>query len=145
MAERTERSVLNHLIEACKDGERGFRYATNHVTNAPVKALFTEIASQRERFAAELLPHAHRLGGATETDGTATGALHRGWMTLKDALSGHDERAIIREAARGEEVALAAYKDALDGVLPPSTHDLIERQYAEVLLTNHRVQALLNP
>ena len=27
MAERTEREVLHHLIEICKDGERGFRTA----------------------------------------------------------------------------------------------------------------------
>ena len=143
MADRTERSVLNHLIETCKDGERGFRNAAHRVTASSVKAFFTEIASRRERFAADLLPHAQRLGGATESDGTAAGAVHRGWMTLKDALTGHSNEAIIREAERGEDAAVAAYKDALEGMLPPTARDLIERQYADVRQTHERVRTLL--
>ena len=144
MAERTEREVLNQLIETCKDGERGFLYATNYVNDPLVKALFTEIASQRERFAADLLPHAQRLGGANESDGTTTAALHRGWMTIKDALTGHDAKAIIREAERGEDAALAVYKDALEGMLPPTTRDLIERQCVEVRHAHDRVHAFLS-
>ena len=132
MAERTEREVLNHLIEACKDGERGYRYAANHVTDSSVKALFTEVSAQRERFAAELLPHAQRLGGANESDGTTTAALHRGWITVKDTLTGHDAKAVFREVERGEDAALAAYRDALDDVLAPTTRDLVERQYLDV-------------
>ena len=111
--QRTERGVLNHLIETCKDGERGFRYAANHVESPPIKSLFLDIASQRERFAEALLPHAHRLGGGNESHGTAAAALHRGWITLMDALKGHDENAVLHEAERGEDAALAAYRDAL--------------------------------
>jgi hypothetical protein len=33
MAARTERWTLNHLIQTCRDGERGFRYAANHATS----------------------------------------------------------------------------------------------------------------
>ena len=65
MAEHTERWALNRLIATCRDGERGFRYAANHVRDAMVKALFLEVASQHEQFAAEILSHAQRLGGAT--------------------------------------------------------------------------------
>jgi len=144
MGERTERSVLNHLIDRCRDGERGFRYAANHVSNTSVKAFFTEIASQRERFAADLLPHAQRLGGATESDGTTAGALHRGWMTVKDALTGHDDEAIIREAERGENAALVVYKDALEGMLPPTARDLVEQQYAEIRQAHDRIRTLLS-
>jgi len=144
MAQQTERSVMNHLIETCRDGERGFRHAANHLTAPPVKALFAEIAQQRERFAADLLTHAQRLGGESESDGTATAALHRGWMTLKDALTGHDDQAIIREAVRGEDAAIAAYRDALDGMLPPTARDVVERQYAEVRQARDRIQHLLS-
>jgi len=57
---RTERGVLNHLIDTCRDGERGFRYAANHVENPAIKALFLDIAAQRGRFADDLTPHARR-------------------------------------------------------------------------------------
>jgi uncharacterized protein (TIGR02284 family) len=144
MAEWTERSVLNHLIETCKDGERGFRYAANHVTNPTVKALFLKIASEREGFATDLLPHAQRLGGPSDADGTTAGALHRGWITLKDALTGHDERAVIGEAERGEGAAEAVYKDAVEGMLPPTVRDVVQRQYEQVCESHARVRAFLN-
>jgi uncharacterized protein (TIGR02284 family) len=144
MAQRTERSVLNHLIDTCKDGERGFRYAADHVTESSLRELFLQIASRRERFAADLLPHAQRLGGATESGGTTAGVVHRGWMTLKDTLTGHNDDAIIREAERGEHAAVAAYKDAVEGMLPPTARDLIERQYTDVRQTHERVRILLN-
>ncbi len=143
MAERTERATLNRLIETCHDGERGFRYASNHVRDPVVKALFLEIAGQRERFAADILPHAQRLGGANESDGSFAGALHRGWMTIKDAVGGHDDAAIVREAERGERIALAAYEDALDGIVPPTARDLLEQQCADVRHSHNRVHALL--
>src|SRR5512134_420746 len=97
MAQRTERSVLNDLITSCKDGARGFRHAANHVNNPAVRELFEEMTSQRERFAVNLLPHAQRLGGANESEGTTAATLHRGWMTISDALTSDSDEAIIRE------------------------------------------------
>jgi uncharacterized protein (TIGR02284 family) len=144
MAEQTRRAVLNQLIETCRDGERGFLYATNLVKDPLVRAIFTEAASQRQRFAADLLPHAQRLGGENEAEGTTAAVLHRGWMTIKDRLSGHDVQAIIREAERGEEAALAAYEEALEEMLPPTTRDVIERQYADVRQTHDRIHTFLN-
>ena len=143
MSQRTERGTLNRLIEICRDGERGFRHAANHVYDPAVKALFLEIATQRERFVDALLPHAHRLGGETETDGTVGGALHRGWMSVKDTLSPHDDVAVVKEAERGERVALAAFQEAVEGLLPPQSRDLIEQQYAEMQHTQRRLGAFL--
>ena len=143
MSEHDERWTLNRLIDTCRDGERGFRYAANHVRNPTVKTLFLSIASERERFAAELLPHARRLGGATESDGSLAGGLHRGWMTLKDVVAGHDEAAIIHEAERGERAALAAYEDSLNSVLAPATREVIERQCATVRGSYDLVHALV--
>lgn len=143
MAEQTERDVLNRLIQTCRDGELGFRYAANHVRNSEVKALFLEIASQRDTFAGEILPHAQRLGGASEPDGSVAGALHRGWMTIKDTIRAHEDAVIIREVERGERIALAAYEDALDGMLPPTVRDLVERQCSHIRHSFNRVHAML--
>jgi uncharacterized protein (TIGR02284 family) len=143
MTEQTERDVLNRLIQTCRDGELGFRYAANHVRDPEVKALFLELASQRDRFAGEILPHAQRLGGATAPEGSVAGALHRGWMTLKDSMGSHEDAVIIREAERGERIALGAYEEALDGMLPPTTRDVVERQYAYIRHSFNRVHALM--
>jgi len=98
MTDRSERAVLNHLIETCKDAERGFRHVAEHATDPAVKSLFLDIASQRARFASDLLPYAQRLGGANTHDGTAAGVLHRTWIDLRSAIFRNDAIAIVQEA-----------------------------------------------
>ena len=144
MTERTERATLNRLVETCRDGERGFRYAANHVSDPAVKALFLEIATQRQQFAEALLPHAQRLGGAAEGDGSVAGALHRGWMTIRDTLAPHDDVAMINEAERGERAALAAYRDALESPLPPESRDLIESQCDQIEHSQRRLASVMS-
>lgn len=142
MAERTERTVLNHLIEICTDGERGFRAAADYVKDPSLKSLFNELAAQRGQFAADLLPHAQRLGGDAASDGTSAGTLHRGWMNLKGHVPGHHDHGIVTEAERGEHAALGAYEDALNGMLPPTVRELIEGQREAVEQAYGRIRAL---
>jgi uncharacterized protein (TIGR02284 family) len=142
MTDHSERAVLNHLIETCKDAERGFRHVAEHVTDPYVKALFLDIASQRERFAADLLPHTQRLGGANAGDGTAVGALHRTWIDLRSAVFRGDPAGIVHEAARGERFSRSVYEGALAGVLPPTARAVVERQYAELRRTAKRLREL---
>ena len=132
MAQLTEHTALNHLIETCTDAARGFRSAADHVRDDRLKSFFNEVAEQRERFAAALLPHAQRLGGDAPADGTRAAVLHRGWIDLKSRISGHDDRAILWEAERGDGVTLHVFKEAVEGMLPPDVRDLIETQCAEI-------------
>ena len=144
MADHNERWVLNHLIEMCRDEELTLRYAADHVKDPSVKTLLVELASQRGQFAADLLPHAQRLGGAEAADGTTRGTLHRGWMALKAALIGSRDQEMITEAEHSEDLALAAYENALDDMLPPTARDVVEQQRAEIRLAHDRVQSLLS-
>jgi len=128
MAERTEREELHHLIDVCRDGERGFTAAAAAVSEPRLKTLFTDLAAERARFATELVPHLGRLGGSADVDGTSAGALHRGWINLKAHVPGNRDHSIVTEAERGEHVALDAYDDALHGKLPPTVTELIEAQ-----------------
>lgn len=129
---RSERDILNGLIEICRDGARGFQLAADHVDDPALKRLFADAAGQRERFAAELLPFAQRLGGESDTDGTARGTLHRRWMVLKDAISRHDERRVLDEALRGEAAAVGVYAEAITNLLPPNARPVVERQYEQI-------------
>lgn len=141
MAERTEREVLSHLIEVCRDGERGFLAAAEHVSAPGLKSIFTELAKERARFAADLVPHLQRLGGHAEEDGTSTGTLHRGLIGLKGLVPGHHDHTIVIEAARGEHAALGAYWDALNGMLPPTVIDLVEAQRDAMQKASDRIRA----
>jgi uncharacterized protein (TIGR02284 family) len=132
---------LNRLIESCRDSERGFRLAAEHVAHADVRKLFREVSAQRATFAAELLPYAQRRGGDAPAEGTTGAALHRGWIGLKGALLGNDQ-AIIAEAKRGDQFTVRAFADAVNGMLPPDARELVERQFVDLQHTHERVEAL---
>jgi uncharacterized protein (TIGR02284 family) len=139
MAERTERAVLNHLIETCRDAERGFRTAAEHVANPEVKRTFLRLAQQRHEFAEELLPHAYRLGGAADADGTGMATMHRTWMQVRARLAANPERAIVEEAVRGERYARSVYDEAVQDVLPPDVRDIVEAQDLDVRVAGRMV------
>lgn len=132
MAARTEREILNLLIETCRDGARGFQLAADHVGTPELKTFLADTARQRELFATELVPIAQRLGGGTDAPGTAKGAIHRGWMKLKDAMTNYDEDLVLQEAVRGEAAAADAYAEAVMSFLPPGARPIIEKQYEAV-------------
>lgn len=138
MTESDPRTVLNSLIETCKDGERGLLHAAALVKSPALKTFFADTAGRRATFAAELLPHAQRLGGAATADGTTGATLHRKWMDVRSALSGHDDRAVASEAQRGHSMTVLAFKSAVEGVLPATVRDLVERGYNEVRTSHLR-------
>ncbi len=142
MAERNERVVLNELIVTCRDAARGFQWAADHARDPELQALFRKIAADRHQYVMDLLPHAQRLGGAPEGDGSRAATLHRAWMAVKDRLAPDHDHAILVEAERGERAALATYDDAINGMLPPGTRDVIETQQAGVHTAYERLQAL---
>ena len=143
MTNDNERDVLHRLIEVCSDGERGFRTAADHVSNPDLRAMFMELSNERGQFAAALLPHLRRLGGGyTDTEGTARGSLHRGWMTLKGLVPGDHDHAIVVEAERGERAALSTYDEALAGMLPLTVDWVIEAQREAVRRAHERIAAL---
>lgn len=144
MADNTSeiRSTLNNLIETLKDSEEGFRSASEKLQNAALRAQFQSYSSQRQRFAGEMQGLVSRLGGSPETSGSTAGALHRGWINLKSALTGSDDHAILVEAERGEDSAVKNYRDAIAKDLPSDIHAVIENQYKDVLATHNQVRAL---
>jgi uncharacterized protein (TIGR02284 family) len=125
-------STLNDLIETCRDGQEGFRTAAEGVKSAELRELFHGYARQRAGFRGELQDEVRRLGGDPEQTGSLVASLHRGWMGLRAALEGADDRAVVSECERGEAAALATYRSALGTDMPASVRAMVERQFAEV-------------
>lgn len=135
-------STLNNLIETCKDGQEGFKQAAEGVQTSELKSVFYEYGQQRAQFTGELQTLVRELGGDPETSGSVTGALHRGWINIKSAVTGQDDAAILNEAERGEDVAKNAYKGALEQNLPANVSQVIQQQYAQVQQAHDRVRDL---
>src|SRR3954469_14898671 len=121
------RSTLNGLIETLKDGEEGFRTSAEKVKDSSIRTQFLQYATERARCAAELQAEVSKIGGEPETSGSASGALHRGWMDLKSAITGGGDHPILVEAERGEDVAVKNYRDALSKDLPSDIRGIIEQ------------------
>ena len=61
-------STLNDVIEILKDGQEGFRTASEDVDNSQLKSLFSEFSLQRAKFAGELQSLARSLGESNPDD-----------------------------------------------------------------------------
>lgn len=134
--------LLNEVIENCKDGEKGFKECAEHAESPSLKALFTERALECRTAAAELQNIVISQGGEPEDSGTAAGALHRGWVTIKAALSIHDDKAVLEECERGEDRALARYDSVLKEDLPAELRLVLERQRAGAKRNHDHIREL---
>jgi uncharacterized protein (TIGR02284 family) len=135
-------STLNDLIETSKDGEAGFRTCAEDIRDPQLKKLFSNRAQSCAMAAAELQQLVRTYGGDPETSGGLGGALHRRWVDIKSAISGHSDEAVLAECERGEDVAVRSYRNALEKSLPSEVRALVERQYQGVLKNHDMVKGL---
>ena len=85
--------VLNDLVETSKDGEYGFATCAERATSVELKQIFLRRASDCARAVSELQAIVMEYGGKAEDSGTVAGAVHRGWVSVRDALSGTSDQA----------------------------------------------------
>jgi uncharacterized protein (TIGR02284 family) len=136
-------STLNNLIETLNDGHKGFKEAADAVSDPQLKSLFAEYSQQRARFANDLQTEARSFGEAKpETGGSAAGAMHRGWINLKSAITSNDESAVLAECERGEDAAVEAFEKAMRDDLPSPAREVVSRQYSEIKSAHDRVKNL---
>lgn len=136
-------STLNSVIETLKDGQEGFRQASEAVSDSQLKSYLSELSLQRSKFAGELQSHIVQMGDSEpETTSSTAGALHRAWINMKSAITSRDDHAILSECERGEDSAVSEYKKAMEAELPSPARDIISRQYTDVKAAHDRVKAL---
>ncbi len=138
-------AVLEDLIETLEDGYKGFGAAAEKLQangHPDLARTMNEYSAQRRRFSDELRSAARSIGHDIEENGSATGALHRGWIAVKDALTGDDAHAILAAAETGEDHAVSEYEDALDQSLPPEVRDVVAKQAVEVKAAHDAVKAM---
>lgn len=134
--------VLNTLIATTLDSVKGYREACDD-GDGTHRELFSTMAEERSRVASDLQAHVRSHGGDPEDDSSTAGAVHRGFLNLKEALTGSDEKALINEVERGEDYIKAKFETALeDDKLSPDCRQVIERAYASVRKGHDQVSAI---
>lgn len=135
-------SVIEDLIETCKDGQKGYQDAASHAKRPDLKTYFNEQSLERARFAGELQAELPRLGESDKkVSGTAGGAMHRAWIDTKVALGGGDHT-ILESVEAGEDKAKEAYQKALTSGLPSDIAEIVRRQANSVQKTHDKVKML---
>jgi uncharacterized protein (TIGR02284 family) len=134
--------VLNDLIEVCKDGEYGFNECAEHAKAAAIKTTLSARARDCASGASELQALVKTYGGEPETGGTAGGAIHRGWVSIRSALTSKDDVAVLEEAERGEDKALKAYRDASAKHLPIDVQAVIRKQLQGTQANHDQIKVL---
>ncbi len=143
----TDQAVTKDLIEVLENGKEGFSKGAEKLAESDrpdLAAKFREYSTQRARCADELHTMALQYGDQIKEKGSAAGALHRGWMSLKDALSGSDPDGVLDAAEQGEDHAVDAYEKALKEDISPELRTVVQRQFGEVRAAHDDVRSLRN-
>ena len=141
----TDARVAKDLVETLKDGRAGFTAAAERLrgSNQPeLAATMQRLAEQRAQFAGEIVAMGHDYGDDVDESGSAAGALHRGWLKVKDAVTGDDAGSVLGAAVTGEDHAVSEYEKALGEDLSDGFRSVLQRQHASVVAARDEVSQL---
>lgn len=120
---------LNALLAACHDGTWGLADGAEHAQGMDIARFLQRTAQDWRLCALELRTHIQRLGGEPEEGGTPGGALHRGWLALRSALPGYNDRELLAESERTQEELMKRLVDMLQS---PQLPEDLRRSLREV-------------
>jgi uncharacterized protein (TIGR02284 family) len=126
-------TILNDLLEICRDAQEGFRAAAENIRNSEFRRLFNIFSQQRAQFVSELEAEVHRMGGNPEPKGQTQ---RRGF------ISQNDEGSIIAQRQMGDESAVNHYRRALTRDLPLDVQYVVKRQYMDIKDAYDRIRIL---
>lgn len=126
-------TVLNTLIATTLDSVKGYRDSAEASENSTHAQFFREMSEERSRVVADLQAQVRSLGGDPELESSTAGAVHRGWVDLKSAITGRDEQAIVNEVERGEDYIKGKFETAMqDDDLSPAARGAIEKCFESI-------------
>jgi len=141
----TDATVTKDLMQTLEDGRKGFADASGKLVDtdrADLAPRFAEFSAQRSTMYSELEVLAAAYGDDLDEDGSTAAAIHRGWMSLKDALAGSSASGVLDAAEQGENHATSEYSKALEKDLSPNLADVVRRQLVDITAVRDEVQRL---
>jgi uncharacterized protein (TIGR02284 family) len=141
----TDEDVTKELIETLEDGREGFAQGADKLAKddePELAATFRRFSEQRASFSAELRELAKDYGDSIKESGTFAATLHRGWMSLKDAVAGSDPKGVLSAAAQGEDHAVKEYEKGLQQDISAGLRTVAERQLTAVRAAQQEIRSL---
>lgn len=140
-----DKKVTKDLMQTLEDGRKGFAEAADKLTETDrpdIASTFRSLSSQRSSFYAELEQLAANYGDDLDESSSLAAAVHRGWMTLKDAMAGSDPKGVMDVSEQGEDHAVKEYEKALAEDISPDLRNVVERQFVDVRAAHDQVRSL---
>lgn len=137
--------TLNDLVLINNDRIRGYEDALKELgeDDDNLRPLFLEMIDQSKRFKLQLGTEVEVLGSDMEQGTSTSGKLHRTWLELKAAFTGHSEKSILEECEFGEDAIKKAYNSALeDDSTPAYLRDILEDQLGQLSDSHDEIKAL---
>ncbi|WCT14927.1 transaldolase [Mucilaginibacter jinjuensis] len=138
--------TINDLIRINNDRVEGFNKASQDLEEQynGVDAVFSKLASESQQYVVELSDIMQQYGGEVVEGSSTSGLLHRTWLDIKAAFTGHDAEAILNECERGEDAIKAAYLDALspENELSPELVQVLQIQQMGVIEGHDLIKAM---
>ena len=134
-------SGLSQILDTLEDAHAGYQVAAQGIKDMKVKRALGQIALERKGFCEAVRTDLVRLGAAPPRHGTFKGALHRGWIQLKEL--GHATPAtILEECSRGEAASIRIFKDALEKDLRSDVRQTVALQLERITAARERILEL---
>ena len=137
--------AAKELVETLKDGRKGYAESAKRLADSDHPqwaAVMSRFEEQRAAFVKEIVDLGEDYGDDVDEGGSLLAAAHRGWLALKDAVSGDDPSGVLDAAVQGEDHTVSEYDKALDGDLSDGFRAVVQRQRGEVVAARDEVKAL---
>ena len=133
--------VLNTLLAVNHDAQAGYETAAADARDPALARFLGEAAAQRMKFVDELAQRVRGLRGEAVKRGGIAGKVHRMIIDAKASTDDAPDHALLVECERAEDIAVRAYRDALQAVdVDEQTRKIIQRQYELVQLGHDQVR-----
>ncbi|MFD0794407.1 PA2169 family four-helix-bundle protein [Mucilaginibacter litoreus] len=137
--------TLNDLVLLHNDRIEGYERAMSDLKpeETELRYLFTNLIGESHQFKLEIATEVAVLGKDIDTGTTTSGKLHRTWIDLKTAFTGHSKKSVLEECEFGEDAILKAYETAIAEETTPAYIKEILRSHQPVLKAAHdKIKAL---
>ena len=142
-----DQSTTQDLVKIAEDGKEGYAKAAKELAESDRPELaptFSRFSEQRAGFSTELQALAATYGDSVKETGSAAASLHRGWMAIRDAITGSGPDSVLKTAVQGEDHAIEAYEKALKQDISVNTRTLAERQLTEIRTARAELRRLVD-
>ncbi|MDB5114726.1 MAG: family four-helix-bundle protein [Mucilaginibacter sp.] len=136
--------TLNDLVQINNDRIAGYENAVKETPNdAELRAVFNNKILESQQFKSTLAEEIEVLGSDVDNDTSISGKLHRTWLDVKAAFTGHSEKSILEECEFGEDAIKKAYQSALNEEhLPAYIRDILNDQQSILIQSHDEIKAL---